>query len=171
MCTIKQTICIIFIYIYIRTYIHTLHYSTLQYITLHYCTLQYITVHYSTLRYITVHYITLHTLITLHYIALHYITLRYITLHTYIHPSTHPYIHVPYIFFIVYVILYIYISILPLSSPQPTHVGKGKEGINQFLKARSCGHPCACSRVSNTVSSRSKWFLPMRKQVTQMNPN
>ena len=160
-------------YIHIYIYVHT--YITLQYITVHYITLLYITVHYSTLQYITVHYSTLHYITYINYITLHCTALHYITLHyiTYIHPSIHPSIHTctVHIFHCIRNTVYIYISILPLSSPQPTHVGKGKEGINQFLKARSCGHPCACSRVSNTVSSRSKWFLPMRKQVTQMNPN
>ena len=32
-----------YIYIYIQTYIHTLHYITLPYITLHYITLRYVT--------------------------------------------------------------------------------------------------------------------------------
>ena len=35
-------------YIYIYTYIHTLHYITLHYTTLHYTTLHYITLHYIT---------------------------------------------------------------------------------------------------------------------------
>ena len=35
----------IYIYIYIHTYIHKLHYITLHYITLHYITLHYITLH------------------------------------------------------------------------------------------------------------------------------
>ena len=35
-------------YIYIYTYIHTLHYITLHYITLHYITIHYITLHYIT---------------------------------------------------------------------------------------------------------------------------
>ena len=49
------------IYIYIHTYIHTLHYITLHYITLHYITLHYITLHYITLHYITLHIHTIHT--------------------------------------------------------------------------------------------------------------
>ena len=61
------------VYIYIYTYIHTLHYITLHYITLHYITLHYITyIH-------TLHYI--HTYI--HYI--HYIHTYITYIHTYIH--------------------------------------------------------------------------------------
>ena len=77
----------------INTYIHTLHYITIQYITIHTYIHTYITyIHYITLHYITLHYITLHTYIHT------YITLHYITLHTYIHTFIHtvPYHTVPY---------------------------------------------------------------------------
>ena len=83
------------IHAYMRTYVHTLHYTTLHYITLHYTTLHYIALHCTTLHYITLHYTSLHY-ITLHYTTLHYITLHYTTLqftvyklHVHLHSHVH----------------------------------------------------------------------------------
>ena len=86
-------ISIIYIYICVYTYIHTLHYITLHtYITLHNITLHtyihYITSYIHYITYIHTYITYIHTLHYITYITLHYIT--YITLH-YIHYIT--YIH------------------------------------------------------------------------------
>ena len=62
----------------LHTYIHTLHYTTLQYIilqcitnTLHYITYIHFTIHYNTLPYVTLHYIRLHYIHTYTYLYIH----------------------------------------------------------------------------------------------------